>query len=69
MNNSFWSEGPTRLRAALENRRSEIDAIYAEIERAEDPSEKLRLVDRLRNVLDEYEASQSEIDRSLFFAK
>jgi len=69
MNNSFWSEGPERLRSALKNRRSEIDSIYFEIERAEDPSEKLRLIEHLREVLNEYGPSQDEIDRSLFFAK
>ena len=69
MNNSFWSEGPTRLRAALKDRRAEIDALYAEIEQAEDASEKLRLIERLRDILNEHQASQHEIDRSLFFAK
>ncbi len=69
MNNSFWSDGPTRLRTALKDRRAEIDALYAGIEQAEDASEKLRLIDRLRDLLKEHHPSQDEIDRSLFFIK
>ena len=69
MNNAFWSEGPTRLREALKDRRAEIDSIYTAIEQTEDASEKLRLIDHLRDILKEHQSSQHEIDRSLFFVK
>ncbi len=52
-----------------QDRRAEIDALYAGIEQAEDASEKLRLIDRLRDLLKEHHPSQDEIDRSLFFIK
>ncbi len=69
MNNAFWSEGPTRLRDALKDRRAEIDSLYEAIEQAEEASEKLRLIDQLRDILKEHQSSQHEIDRSLFFVK
>lgn len=65
--NSFWTEGPERLAAAMKERRREIDELLKASKSAESPAEKASLRQRFLNRLREYSPSKKEIDRSLFF--
>lgn len=66
MTNSFWAEGPERLREALHARRAELDNLAAQIRAATDADERERLQREVERILQEYEPGVDEIDQCLF---
>jgi len=65
----FWTEGPIRLRRALEQRKAEIDSLAERIQGAADPDERGRLQLELRRLVEEHQRPVADIDDSLFFSR
>lgn len=66
MTNSFWTEGPQRLREALDGRRAELEQLAEQLRTAKDGEERERLQQRIQRVLEEYAPNEQEIKHSLF---
>lgn len=66
MTTSFWTEGPTRLRKALDDRRAELEQLAAQLRAAKDAEERERLKQKIILILEEYSPSEQEIEQSLF---
>ena len=66
MTNSFWAEGPKRLREGLHARRAELENLVAQIKAATDADERERLQREVERILQEYEPDAREIDQCLF---
>jgi hypothetical protein len=66
---SFWTEGPERLREALEARRAEVDRLVARLRTATDPDERERVHEAMRALLESYAPSEDEISQSLFLLR
>lgn len=64
---SFWSEGPERVRRAAEERRKELDRLAGELRKASEPKEQERLLSAIREILEQYQPSEDELSKSLFF--
>ena len=64
---SFWTEGPARLREALESRRPEVDDLVERLQNATSSRERDEIEARLREMLEVYRPSEAEIEQSLFF--
>jgi hypothetical protein len=65
----FWTEGPIRLRRALEQRKAEIDSLVERIQGAADPDERRRLQLELRRLVEAHQRPVADIDDSLFFSR
>ena len=66
---SFWVEGPERLREALYERRVELDELAKQLKRASDAGDRERLEKRLRRMIEEYAPTAEEIDHCLFLLR
>jgi hypothetical protein len=66
MTNSFWTEGPQRLREALDGRRAELEQLAEQLRTAKDGEERERLERRIKRILEEYAPNEREIEQSLF---
>jgi hypothetical protein len=69
MTTSFWTEGPGRLRKALEDRRAELEQLAAQLRTAKDDEERERLERQIIRLLEEYAPSEQEIEQSLFLLR
>lgn len=67
--NSFWTEGPKRLREALAARRAELENLAGQLSTAKDAEERERLERRIKELLEEYAPSEQEIEQSLFLLR
>jgi hypothetical protein len=64
--NSFWTEGPERLRGAIAARRAELEQLAARLRGAEGTEERERLERQIKELLEEYDPSEQEIEQSFF---
>ncbi len=69
MANSFWTEGPQRLREGLAAHRAELERLAAQLRAAKDAEERERLERQIRCLLEAYNPSEEEIEESLFFLR
>ncbi|HEX9944349.1 MAG TPA: hypothetical protein VGG03_20255 [Thermoanaerobaculia bacterium] len=69
MTTSFWTEGPKRLRKALDDRRAELDQLAVQLRAAKDAEERERLERKIILILEEYAPSEQEIEQSLFLLR
>ena len=69
MTNSFWAEGPDRLREALYERRAELDGLAEQLKTAQDAKERERLEEKLRRMIEEYAPTAEEIGQCLFLLR
>lgn len=69
MTDSFWTEGPKRLREALDARRAELEQLAAQLRTAKDVEERERLERQIIRLLEEYAPSPKEIEESLFLLR
>ena len=66
--NAFWTEGPKRLREALQERRSLFDRLVDRL-RGAPPAQREEIEGEIREMMHEYNPSEEEIKQSLFLLR